>query len=277
MAIEPDRLPLRISDALLERARRWETLKRWERRELGRDLRRVGLSYREIARVVPVSKGTLSDWCRDVELDESLQERLLNLSGTRGHHRGAATNRNRRLAEIERIRRQATAETVARSECRLWLAGVMLYWAEGAKGQYVCVTNSDAAMIAVCMRWLRECLQISDDRFTLRLHLHTGQSEWQAKRFWSGVCRVPVAQFGKTFWKTEGTGHRKRVLYNGTLQVVVRRSGDLLHTISAWIEACYHPDGPLAKLASQRTLNPQTPGSSPGRPTEVEGCPCGAP
>jgi len=39
---------------------RWDILKRWERPELGQNLRRLGFSYREIAAVVPVAKGTLS-------------------------------------------------------------------------------------------------------------------------------------------------------------------------------------------------------------------------
>lgn len=42
---------------LLARASRWEELKRWERRELGQELRRLGLSYSEIAEVIPVAKG----------------------------------------------------------------------------------------------------------------------------------------------------------------------------------------------------------------------------
>src|SRR5438445_9122868 len=65
-----------VPSDLLLRASRWSELKRWERRELGQDLRMLGLSYREIAEVVPVTRGTLSGWCRDVVLSSELQERL---------------------------------------------------------------------------------------------------------------------------------------------------------------------------------------------------------
>src|SRR5690606_14482935 len=61
---------MELEVSLLERVRRWESLSRWERSELGRDLRRSGLSYGEIMELVPVKKSTLATWCRDVELTE---------------------------------------------------------------------------------------------------------------------------------------------------------------------------------------------------------------
>lgn len=248
MAAEPAAFP-EIPPDLLERARRWPDLKRWERREVGVALRSLGLSYREISEIVPVAKGTLSGWCRDVPLDAGTRLRLNERTRARtGHHLGALRNRLKREVQIAAIRGQASTEVPLRARSLLWLAGVMLYWAEGSKGKAVRVTNSDPRLIALMMRWFRQSLGISNDRFTVRLHLHTGQDEDEARTFWSAVTGVPRAQFGKTFWKAEGSGHRKNVLHRGTAQVVVRRSGDLLHTVLAWIDACYHSDGPLAKL-----------------------------
>ncbi len=48
----------------------WDGLSRWERSELGKDLRRLGLSYGEIMDLIPVKKSTLATWCRDVRLTE---------------------------------------------------------------------------------------------------------------------------------------------------------------------------------------------------------------
>jgi hypothetical protein len=48
----------------------WETMSRWERSELGKDLRRLGLSYGEIMDLIPVKKSTLATWCREVKLSE---------------------------------------------------------------------------------------------------------------------------------------------------------------------------------------------------------------
>ena len=38
----------------------WEQLSRWERSELGKDLRRLGLSYDEIMELIPVKKSPWS-------------------------------------------------------------------------------------------------------------------------------------------------------------------------------------------------------------------------
>jgi hypothetical protein len=59
---------MRLEEGTLERVRNWEGLSRWERSELGRDLRRLGLSYGEIMDLIPVKKSTLATWCREVRL-----------------------------------------------------------------------------------------------------------------------------------------------------------------------------------------------------------------
>ncbi|NNC91958.1 MAG: hypothetical protein HKN80_05660, partial [Acidimicrobiia bacterium] len=42
----------------------FRSLGQWNRAELGRSLRRLGLSYGEIMNLIPVPKGTLAGWCR---------------------------------------------------------------------------------------------------------------------------------------------------------------------------------------------------------------------
>ena len=55
---------MELEAEILERAREWERLSRWERRELGRELRRMGLSYGEIIDLVPVKKSTLATFVK---------------------------------------------------------------------------------------------------------------------------------------------------------------------------------------------------------------------
>jgi hypothetical protein len=70
----------------------------------------------------------------------------------------------------------------------------------------------------------------------MALHLHDGQEEEERKEHWSKVTRLPLESFRKTYFKPEGTGHRKNVLYNGTARVRVARSSDLLHRVLGWID-----------------------------------------
>ncbi len=57
-----------VPERLLEAAKQWSELHRWERSELGKALRRFGSSYRALQIPVPVPKGTLSRWCQEVTL-----------------------------------------------------------------------------------------------------------------------------------------------------------------------------------------------------------------
>ena len=130
-----DGLP-QIPAELLARAARWDELKRWERRELGQALRRLGLSYNEIARVIPVHDGTLSAWCRDVELSDEQRARLaakrprLAVRQAVGEH----------LRKVARDRHEAT-RTAARSQVTvlatepLFVAGVRRLLVRGCKDQ----------------------------------------------------------------------------------------------------------------------------------------------
>ena len=130
-----DGLP-QIPAELLARAARWDELKRWERRELGQALRRLGLSYNEIARVIPVHDGTLSAWCRDVELSDEQRARLaakrprLAVRQAVGEH----------LRKVARDRHGAT-RTAARSQVTvlatepLFVAGVRRLLVRGCKDQ----------------------------------------------------------------------------------------------------------------------------------------------
>jgi hypothetical protein len=227
-----------LSDDLVDRIDRWPALKQWERRELGEQLRLLGLSYREIGQVIPVSKGTLSKWCRDIELTEEQQARLeLKRPALAVRRRLGAERRMRARSRRAASRSAAAAEAVKLLTDSFWVGGVVAYWAEGAKSQHLRFANSDPAMIKLFIAWSREYLGLDADRFTVALHLHSGQDEAERKEYWSYVTELPLEQFRKSFIKPQGTGHRKNVLYNGTAMIGVSRSGELLDRVLGWMDA----------------------------------------
>lgn len=226
-------------------------MKRWEQKELVQSLRRQGLSYREILARVPftLSRGTISAWCKDIELSPDQLDRLDRLyreGSYRGRLLGPKATQRRRAAEVETIRAKACAEAVQLQRDARWLAGLMLYWAEGNKGHHVGVSNSDARLIAFMMKWFREHCRVPEDRFRAYLHLHSGQEEQAMKAFWANVTSLPIAQFGKSYVKQEGTGHRKNILYHGTMKISICDM-NLLWKIRGWIRGyCDTVLGPLA-------------------------------
>jgi hypothetical protein len=211
------------------------SMKRWEQKELVQSLRRQGFSYREILSKIPfsLSRSTISSWCKDIELTSTQLDRLDRLyreGSYRGRLLGPKTTQRRRAEEVEVIKASARAQVSKLQQNALWIAGLMLYWAEGDKAKHVGFSNSDPRVIQIVMRWFRETCQVQESRFKAYLHLHSGQDEYAMKMFWMNVTGLPLSQFGKSYIKPEGTGHRKKKLYHGTIKIQISNS-NLLHTI----------------------------------------------
>ena len=212
----------------------------WQRKDRVQSLRRQGFSYREILRQIPfaVAKSTISDWCKHIELTSTQLDRLDQLykeSSYRNRLLGSKTTQRRRAEEIKTIRANACAEAAQRCHDPFWVAGVMLYWAEGSKTQAVGIANADPELIRFMMRWFRMTCEVPEEKFKAHLHIHTGQDENVMKVFWGDVTNLPLTQFGKSYIKREGTGHRKNILYQGTINIKICNR-NLLHRIHGWIE-----------------------------------------
>ena len=212
-------------------------MKMWEKKELAQGLRREGLSYKEILEQVSVSKGTISLWCRDIELTLEQKECLkAKRASYHGQLRGAKIQQARRIAETERIKTLAKSELKPLTDYEIKIAGIMLYWGEGDKAHHkVVISNSNPELIKFMMRWFRKVCYVPESKFRAQVHIHSGQNELEIKEFWSEITGIPLSKFQKTHVKKEGTGHRKNILYNGTLRVIIC-DVRLLRKILGWIE-----------------------------------------
>ena len=115
------------------------------------------------------------------------------------------------------------------------MAGTVLYWGEGAKtSPRLSVTNADAAALRLFIRWVRRFHE-SEAAFVLALHLHEGNDDAAARRWWTEALDLADADFTRTFIKPAGTGHRKNHLRHGVCRVLLRRSADAWHATMAWI------------------------------------------
>ena len=224
-----------LTPALAEQAARWAALTRWERAELGRALRRLGWTYGEIREVIPVPKGTLSYWCREVPLTAEQQAAILKRTGSRkGVPRD--TQRKRRL-EVAEIRASAIEEVPRLINDPLWVTGTVLYWGEGAKTKtMLAMVNTDPRVLRCFIDWVRSFLD-PGATFVLSLHLHRGNDEQVAKAHWAESLRLSEPEFYKTYWKAPGSGHRNNRHQHGVCRVLMRRSTDAWHRAMAWIDA----------------------------------------
>jgi hypothetical protein len=221
---------------VLEAAAHWDRLTRWERAELGRRLRRDGWTYTEIMEVLPVVKGTLAGWCKEIRLGE---EQVDSIRARRppGVRTGIPVDTQRkRRAEIEAIRERARASFEELRSDPTWVAGATMYWAEGAKtSPQLGMANTDPKALRLFIRWYRAYFN-KDAEFVLSMHLHHGNDEMAARQWWAQALDLPEARFTKTFIKPPGTGHRKNRWLHGVCRVQARRSADAYHATMAWIE-----------------------------------------
>ncbi len=217
-----------------DRIDRWDSLSKWEKSELGKDLRRSGLSYGEIMELIPVKKSTLATWCRDVALTDEQWKAIKERTGSQA---GIPRNTNRkRRAEIARIREDALARVPELARNPFWVAGAVLYWAEGAKTRNkLRLVNSDPNALRLFISWVKEFLD-ADASFSLHLHLHEGNDESAARSFWRRETGLWDSTFHRTFIKPAGTGHRKNHLLHGVCTINVRRCSDAWNTTMAWID-----------------------------------------
>lgn len=219
---------------VVQGAENWVSLTRWERAELGRSLRQAGWTYGEIMDLLPVGKGTLAGWCKDIRLSEEQIEAIkARVPSQKGVPRDT---QRRRRAEIEAIRNAAAVEAAERVHDPFWIAGVVMYWAEGTKAKpRLELTNSDPRALRLFISWTRR-FHLPEAEFVLELHLHEGNDDTEARLFWAAALGLVDPTFYATFVKPAGTGHRKNHLVHGVCRVSMAKSSDAFHRTMAWID-----------------------------------------
>lgn len=102
----------------------------------------------------------------------------------------------RRREEIARVRAAARSRAEhLLADHPMWVAGVVLYWAEGAKSRNrVSLANSDPRTLRLFVAWVRRYLN-QDAEFSLHLHLHEGNDERAARRHWREVTGLDRSPF----------------------------------------------------------------------------------
>ena len=200
------------------------------------ELRKDGKSYKEIQKRIPVSKGTLSIWLRDIKLTLLQEQRIYVELRQKNAYRLAKANQKKRIEKTKEIIEKAKKDIPSYLENPLFLAGLMLYWAEGDKSdesEVVKFSNSDPEMIIFMIKWFRKICKVPEKKFRIALHIHELHCRKNTENYWSKITSIPRSQFHKTQIKPTSLGHRKNRLYNGTCAIIVSNK-DLFRKIKGW-------------------------------------------
>lgn len=201
-------------------------------------LRKKGLSYNEILKVVPVAKSSLSLWLKDLSLtkhEKKVLKRRTTTNISHGRIKAASELRRRRLEREAIWLEEARVVFKTHKHEPLFHTGISLYWAEGAKrvNQWSFM-NSDVAMISVVLMWLEKYCEISRSELFFRLYMHKPYAHENCETWWKYQLKVQSSQFSKTIYKPTQLGVKKRPNYRGCLKVEVRRSKSLLCKMKYW-------------------------------------------
>ncbi|WP_406401780.1 hypothetical protein OH805_21925 [Streptomyces sp. NBC_00879] len=242
-----DRLKVHNND-ILNRLVKGEPPPEWTKRpnakddlrEKARELRLQGMTYDQIQAELGCSKSSISLWVRDLPKPEPRY--------TPEEHRALMNAGLKKLRDAQDEERKA-AKLAAHQEIgnlsdrELFLIGVGLYWAEGAKDkpyrrcEVLQFINSDPNVIKLFLRWL-ELLGVTRERMRFRVSIHDSADVPEAERFWANLAGVDTSAFQRaTLKKHNPRTTRKNTTdaYRGCLVIYVTKSADLYRRMEgAW-------------------------------------------
>lgn len=188
-------------------------------------LRQKGMSIKEIAHSLDVSKASVSVWVRDIVLNK----KQLGTLKRNGFSTEVIEKRRHKRLENEQVKRDKIAN-LAQKDIRnislrdLRLIGLCLYWGEGGKTHKGAarISNSDPDVIKVMMRFFREICMVKEKKFRAHIHIHSHLDIEKAEKYWALVSGIPREQFFKTYAKPSiASKNKKDSLPYGTFDIYV--------------------------------------------------------
>lgn len=208
-------------------------------------LRNTGWSIGDIAKRVSVSKSTVSMWCRDIALSDTMIEQIAKKSKRK------STDALLHYSESVRLQRQLrTEESESEGKKRLgtlsnrdvYCIGLGLYWGEGYKkgSQEFGFTNSDPQMVLFYLQWLQVVFGVQKCDLILRISINTQHAlrAHQVEQYWQQLLGVSSESFTKlSLIKTESKKIYNDRSHMGTLRIKVRKGTSMRREVMGAIRS----------------------------------------
>jgi DNA-binding transcriptional regulator YdaS (Cro superfamily) len=219
-------------------------------------MRAEGRSIKEIERLLGVARSSVSRWVKDVQLGDA-QRHALAARVTEG--RLQAAQRKAHAARLLRAEDQREGRRLAQELDGLYVAGCMLYWAEGEKNRCrLSVSNSDVELLCIFVDFLRKHFDVSSAAMRIHCHLFADHiaRQREIEQFWLNALGLPAASLGKsvvnTYSKYSQKKRRNKLPY-GTCKLTVN-STKIVQTIFGSIPGVRRVRAPrVARLDRIRT------------------------
>ena len=167
------------------------------------DLRKEGGSYRDIAKELKVSKGTLSAWFKGQEWSDQISKSNIEKEHARAPEKMKRINMMRRVkfaftygvAEEEAVREFE----VYKNEPLFW-AGLMIYAGEGDKKSpnVTRVSNSESHLHKIWLKFGLKYLGVEESMVRFNVLIYPDLDQENTEEYWSNETGIPRTQFHKT-------------------------------------------------------------------------------
>ncbi|MCC9710121.1 hypothetical protein E4N62_35595 [Streptomyces sp. MNU76] len=204
-----------------------------------RELRLQGWTYDQIQLELGCSRSSISLWVRDLPKPQpryTPEERQALM------HEGLARLRAAENEARSESKHAAHQDVQTLSARELFMVGVALYWAEGAKSksydrrERVTFVNSDPGVIETYLAWL-DLLDVDRERPRYRVLIHESADVEAAHRYWAELVQVDTSVFARPTLKRHNPKTVRKNTgedYHGCLVVTVARSAHLYNRIEGW-------------------------------------------
>lgn len=165
-------------------------------------LRKQGMSYSQIKKILKVSKSTLSLWLRDYPLSRQRMRELRDWNEQR-IEKCRETKRKKKEKRLEGFYQEQKKIIFPFNKRELYLAGLFLYWGEGSKTQLtkLSISNTDPSVIKFFINWLTKSLKVPKEKLKVQLHLYKDMDVKKEIQFWSKILNISYKQFTKPYIK----------------------------------------------------------------------------
>jgi predicted transcriptional regulator len=183
-----------------------------------KELRKRGFTYEEIAKIVDVSKSTISSWLSEETWSISIKDDNAKRAAKENKKRisllnTARGNQNKKLyLEAER---SAVTEFKHYKHNPLFVAGIMLYASIGdlSSSGLIRISNARIDTHRVFVTFATEYLGIPKEKIRFWLLLQPKQNPLKYSRAWSRKIGIPLSQFHK--YQVLQSKNKKRPLHDG--------------------------------------------------------------
>lgn len=184
-------------------------------------LRSKGSSFSEISLSLSIPQTTVYKYAYQTKIEDKY------LSLWKSKRGGSSKTKLRKILHYERWANSIFQTTLTDREKILFLSAI--YWGEGSKRDLE-IINSDANLLSVFIKLLRQHFQLGNDRLFAYLRIFPGVDKKESITYWSKYLDLPSANF-TGFELVEGKKIGK--LPYGMCRLRIRKGADILKQIKA--------------------------------------------